>query len=112
MQFRGGECGRLSGCCTEGELWVEPGVGYYANYKLRVKVNGVEEDCSFDKVDQFGAEIEYFSRCILNNVEPEPCGYEGLADVRVIEALLQSMRSGSPVKLERFEKKSRPGEQQ
>jgi predicted dehydrogenase len=97
---------------TKGELWLQPAFDYHANYKLRVRVNGEEEESCFDKVDQFGAEIEYFSKCILNNVEPEPSGHEGLADVRIIEALLHSMRSGSPVKLERFEKKSRPGEQQ
>lgn len=97
---------------TKGELWLQPAFGYHANSKLRIKVEGEEEETSFDKVDQFGAEIEYFSTCILNNAEPEPSGYEGLADARIIEALLQSMRSGSPVKLAPFEKKSRPDKQQ
>jgi hypothetical protein len=48
----------------------------------------------------------------LNNAEPEPNGQEGLADVRIVQALLASMRSGQPVKLEPFEKRSRPGEHQ
>jgi predicted dehydrogenase len=97
---------------TKGELWLQPAFDYHAEYKLRLKVEGKRKEISIDKVDQFGAEIEYFSQCILEGVEPEPSGYEGLADVRVIEALLQSMRSGKPVKLAPFEKRTRPGEQQ
>jgi predicted dehydrogenase len=97
---------------TKGELWLEPAFDYHADYKLRIKVDGKEKESSFDKVDQFGAEIEYFSECILNRADPEPSGYEGLADVRVVEALLQSMRSGHPVKVAPFEKRRRPGEQQ
>jgi predicted dehydrogenase len=97
---------------TKGELWLEPAFDYHADSKLRIEMDGKERESSFDKVDQFGAEIEYFSECILNRVEPEPSGYEGLADIRVVEALLQSMRSGRPVKLTPFEKDRRPGEQQ
>jgi predicted dehydrogenase len=97
---------------TKGELRLEPAFDYHADYKLRIKMDGKEKENSFDKVDQFGAEIEYFSECILNRVDPEPSGYEGLADIRVVEALLQSMRSGHPVKLAPFEKRRRPGEQQ
>jgi predicted dehydrogenase len=97
---------------TKGELWLEPAFDYHADYKLRIKMDGKEKESSFDKVDQFGAEIEYFSECILNRVDPEPSGYEGLADIRVVEALLLSMRSGHPVKLTPFEKGRRPGEQQ
>jgi glucose-fructose oxidoreductase len=97
---------------TEGELWLQPAFDFHTEYKLRLKVEDKEKEISVDRVDQFGAEIEYFSQCILDRAEPEPSGYEGLADVRVIEALLQSMRSGSPVKLAPFEKRTRPGEQQ
>jgi predicted dehydrogenase len=97
---------------TKGELWLQPAFDYHTKYKLRVKAEGKEKEISVDKVDQFGAEIEYFSQCVLEGTEPEPSGHEGLADVRVIDALLQSMRSRNPVKLARFEKRARPGKQQ
>ena len=42
--------------------------------------------------DQFAPEIKYFSDCILNGREPEPSGEEGMLDVRVIEAVLESAR--------------------
>lgn len=97
---------------TKGELWLKPAFDYHEKLNMTLKIEGKEKESSFDKVDQFGGEIEYFSGCILNDTEPEPSGYEGMADIRIVQALLQSMRSGQPVKLERFEKPNRPGERQ
>ncbi|MBV9155143.1 MAG: Gfo/Idh/MocA family oxidoreductase [Acidobacteriaceae bacterium] len=97
---------------TKGELWLQPAYDYHEQLKMKIKIEGKEKETAFDKVDQFGAELEYFSQCVLDNTDPEPSGYEGLADVRIVQALLESMRSGRPVKLEPFEKKTRPGEQQ
>ncbi len=42
--------------------------------------------------------MKYFSDCILSGQDPEPDGWEGMADVKVIEAALRSIKSG------RFEK--------
>jgi len=97
---------------TKGELWLQPAFDYHPRYTMRLNVDGKEKKTTFDKVDQFGGEIDYFSQCILNNVEPEPNGQEGLADVRIVEALLQSMRSNQPVQLAPFEKRERPGQHQ
>jgi len=36
------------------------------------------------KGDQFAPELLYFSECIQKNRQPEPSGWEGLADVRII----------------------------
>ena len=44
----------------------------------------------------------------VKNREPEPSGSEGLADVRVIEALYRSARIGKPVKLSVEPRKKRP----
>jgi glucose-fructose oxidoreductase len=48
----------------------------------------------------------------MDNEEPEPSGREGLADLRIVQALLESARSGHPVKLPPFEKRVRPSEEQ
>jgi hypothetical protein len=50
----------------------------------------------------------YFSDCIRNNRDPEPSGLEGLADVRVIEAMLRSIRTGKPVTVKIQQRKQRP----
>ena len=46
-----------------------------------------------------GAELIYFSQCILDDGKPEPGGQEGSADIRVVEAILQSIRSGQTVRV-------------
>ncbi len=97
---------------TKGELWLKPAFDYHVKPKMTLKIEGKEKQARFNNVDQFGGEVEYFSRCILEDRDPEPSGYEGMADVRIVQALLQSMRSGQPVKLAPYEKRSRPGEQQ
>ncbi len=40
---------------------------------------------------------------------PEPSGHEGLADVRVIEAIYRSAQDGAAVSLEPVVKAARPG---
>ena len=97
---------------TEGELLLKPAYDYHDKTKMTTTIGGKEKEASFEVVDHFGPEIEYFSQCILDNAEPEPNGYEGLADVRIVQALLESMRSGKTVKLGPFEKKTRPSEDQ
>ena len=97
---------------TKGEMWLEPAFDYHTEPKMRLKIEGKEKESKFNKVDQFGGETEYFSRCILENQEPEPSGVEGLADLRIVQALLESARAGHPVKLEPFEKSTRPSEDQ
>lgn len=60
------------------------------------------------KRDPFAPEPIAFSDCIRKGVDPEPSGPEGLADVRIIRALLQSARKGRPVSLGAFERAQRP----
>jgi glucose-fructose oxidoreductase len=97
---------------TKGELWLQPAFDYHTEPKMRLKIGGKDKRVKFEKVDQFGGEIEYFSRCILENREPEPSGWEGLADIRIVQALLESARLQQPVKLAAFEKTVRPSEEQ
>lgn len=61
----------------------------------------------FPKHDQFGAELEYFSDCISRNRDPEPSGVEGLADIRIVRAILESANRREPVQLPPFERKER-----
>jgi len=77
---------------------------------MEITVDGKAKTKSFGKKDQVAGEILYFSECILNDEEPEPSGLEGLADVRIINAVLESARTGRPVKIEQVEKPSRPNQ--
>jgi hypothetical protein len=67
--------------------------------KHHIKIGEREKTKTFRKRDQFAAEITYFSDCILQNKKPEPSGLEGLADVRVVRAIYESVRTGKKVSL-------------
>jgi glucose-fructose oxidoreductase len=70
--------------------------------KTKLKLN-------YPKRDQFAAEIAYFSDCILKDKEPQPSGREGLADVTVIRAIVESAKTGVPVKVSSPAVERRPG---
>lgn len=93
---------------ARGHVRVANAFDYQGERRVWITADGRTEERVFPEQDQFGPELEYFSRCILEDRQPEPSGREGLADVRIVEALLQSARTGRPVRLPRFEKRERP----
>lgn len=52
--------------------------------------------------------LNAFVACELNDREPEPSAREGLADLRVIEAVFAAAESGRTVPLEPFTRRRRP----
>ena len=54
------------------------------------------------------AERTPFAKCIRNNVDPEPSGWEGLADVRIIQAIQTAARFGRAVPIDPIPRRSRP----
>lgn len=85
---------------TEGSLCLEQAYEYAGDMRLDVWVGEKHRSKKFAKHDQFGAELTYFADCIFNDTPVEPCGREGLADVRVIQAILESARTGVTVPVE------------
>src|SRR5579864_3061309 len=84
---------------TDGLLVADPAYDYSIPIKHRLTIGEKTTTRTFGKRDQFAAELLYFSTCILRNKEPEPSGFEGLADVRIVEAIYQSAGSGRVVDL-------------
>jgi glucose-fructose oxidoreductase len=93
---------------TKGTLRADPAYEYAEGLKQKITIDGKVKEREFGKSDQFGPELVYFSDCILKNKEPEPSGKEGLADVRVIRALYESLDKGKPVRLKIEEPEKRP----
>jgi predicted dehydrogenase len=93
---------------SRGELIMDPAYEYAGELKQRVTIDGRTRERTFPKRDQFAPELVSFSECILSGAAPEPSGWEGLADVRIIRALYRSADSGQPVTLEPFTKEDRP----
>ena len=93
---------------TKGLLTVEPAYEYAMEIKHQLTIGGKTKTREFPKRDQFAAELVYFSDCILNDREPEPSGLEGLADVRIVQALYESAQAGKVIQLPEFPVKKRP----
>ncbi|WP_437623139.1 Gfo/Idh/MocA family protein [Sorangium sp. So ce1151] len=98
---------RIAG--TEGDLRVEPAFDYTADIKHYLTVGGETEEKTYKKRDQFAPELVYFSRCVLEDKEPEPSGLEGFADVRVMLAIQNAAASGRAEAIPPFERDQRPG---
>jgi predicted dehydrogenase len=97
---------------TKGDLVMDPAYEYAGELVQRLTLNGKTRERKFPQRDQFAPELVSFSECILTGADPEPSGWEGLADVRVIRALYQSADTGQPVTLAPFEKGIRPSPEQ
>jgi hypothetical protein len=55
-------------------------------------------------------ELIYFSDCIIHDRAHEPSGKEGLADIRMVNAIYESAEIGRAVRIEPVPKKRRPNE--
>jgi predicted dehydrogenase len=93
---------------TRGSITLDPAYEYAEGLSYSLEVGERKRTKKFGKSDQFAPELLYFSDCILHNRDPEPSGLEGLADVRVIEAMLRSIRTGKPVALKMQQRRQRP----
>lgn len=87
---------------TKGSVVLEPAYEYSTALRQVVTVDEKPKEKTFPHTDQFGGEIDAFAECLLNDTEPEPSAEEGLADLRVIEAIFESGRSGRTVRLPPF----------
>jgi predicted dehydrogenase len=93
---------------TKGHLQADPAYEYAEGLEYRLTLDGRTTRKTTPKRDQFAPELLYFSDCILNDREPEPSGEEGLQDVRIVEALYQSAKTGYPITIRPFTKTVRP----
>ena len=112
VSFGAAESGYYELIGTKGSVRLDPAFEYASGLVMHVEADGRSSTREFPQRDQFAAELLYFSNCILNNEEPEPSGHEGLADVRIIRALLRSAETGQAVKLEPFDRTRRPSQLQ
>jgi glucose-fructose oxidoreductase len=98
---------------TKGNLRVDPAFEYSEALQSEVRIGERTRRKSYPKRDQFAPELLYFSDCILKNRNPEPSGLEGLADIRIIRALLKSNERGGWMQLGDFpQKRQRPSRAQ
>lgn len=92
---------------TKGSIAFQPAFGYGIGLEYDFKTGGETEHRSFPETDQFGGEADYFSRCIIEDRDPEPDGEEGWCDVRIVEAVRRALETGHPQTLEPYTRKHR-----
>jgi predicted dehydrogenase len=106
--FGAADVSRYSLIGTKGLLTADPAYEYAMAIKQQIIIGGKKKTKTFPKRDQFAAEISYFSDCVLNDEEPEPSGLEGLADVRIVQAIYESAQTRKPVRIPELPAKKRP----
>jgi glucose-fructose oxidoreductase len=93
---------------TDGFLTLDNAYEYATEMHLEVSGKAGTKSRTFAKRDQIAAEIEYFANCVREGKDPEPSGWEGLADIRIIQAVLASARFGRAVPIEPIAQPRRP----
>jgi predicted dehydrogenase len=85
---------------TQGKISLDPAFVYDTDIKVSITSKKRTQLQKFEPSDQFAPLLIYFSRCILENKQPEPSGRDGWSDVRVMEAISNSLKSRSVERLE------------
>jgi predicted dehydrogenase len=94
---------------TKGDVELDPAFEYAGRmHEVLSKDGEKKHDERGPKKDQFAPEIIHFSNCIITGATPEPSGEEGLADVRVIEAIIKSAATRAVVQVDAVPRSSRP----
>jgi predicted dehydrogenase len=93
---------------TDGTITLDHAYDYAQDMAMQIAGLHGTQTRTFPKRDQIAAEIEYFARCVRDDVEPEPSGWEGLADVRILQAIQQSARFGRAVAIDSVPRPRRP----
>ncbi|HYQ46493.1 MAG TPA: Gfo/Idh/MocA family oxidoreductase [Polyangiaceae bacterium] len=96
---------------TLGDLQLEAAYGYHEKSEEQLTIDGKTKTTTTPQHDQFAPELLHFSKCILEDREPEPSGEEGLADVQILESIVQAAALGRKVTLTPILRDQRPNGQ-
>jgi predicted dehydrogenase len=91
--FGGEESRRYRVQCADGWFELDPAFGY-RGLQMHVKKGKQKTAITLPEVNHFTKEMDHFSECVLDDKRPWTPGEEGLADLRVIEAIKRSIQSG------------------
>lgn len=88
--------------CEKGWLNLDKAYAYKGQKLSTAKADGKlerQEEIGLAEVNQFAAEMDHFSDCIINNKKPFTPGEEGLQDHILMEAIYKSAKEGKPVSI-------------
>lgn len=86
------------------DAWAElsPAFAYAGNKLSWSRLEEGQEirvEPAVEQKDQFALEMDHFSTCILENLQPQTPGEEGLRDHRIMEAIYKAATTGRTVEL-------------
>lgn len=79
-----------------GDLELDPAFKFDCAMKLRLRRDGVTTETTYPQTDHFGAQLTYFTDCIMAGTPPEADGAEGLADMHILLAIEAAAKTGQP----------------
>jgi predicted dehydrogenase len=96
--FGGHQSRRYRVNCADGWIDLDPAFSY-SGQQLHVAHRNRRSEIKLPHVNHFVSEMDHFSRCVLNSESPWTPGEEGLADLKVIEAINRAVESGKAEKV-------------
>ncbi len=84
---------------TKGMIDVEDAYTQAGPMAVSVIKHGKRTRKRFSKTDQVAAELVYFTRCVREDMQPEPSGKEGLIDVHIIQAIDEAATTGREIEI-------------
>ena len=107
VSYYAGNVDHLTIAGTKGSIHIDPAFGYGDTQHQTITIGTDKREEKFKPTDQFGGEMKYFSDCIMNGEDPEPDAEEGIADLRVVEGIVEALKTGRRVDLPPFERRRR-----
>lgn len=83
---------------TKGHIEMSPAFSYNSLQLSQTDETGTKR-LKFKEVNHFAAEMDHFSECVLSDKDCRTPGEEGLADMRVIEAIHEAAKTGKTVRV-------------
>lgn len=94
---------------TEGDIVVHNAYDYQKEMSYHLHTaDGGERMRRMGKRDQFAPELIHFANCVQKHRDPEPDGWEGYADVRIISAIHEAALAGKSLALDPIAPPTRP----
>lgn len=88
---------------AKGFIEMDPAFGYTGQRLFLAQSNeeqGTQKsELKLEPVNQFASEMDYFSDCLLSGKEVRTPGEMGLADMRIVVAIHEAVRSGKAVRI-------------
>jgi predicted dehydrogenase len=97
----------------KGRLRLDPAYEVASSLAVESEARGRKpRRTTFPKRDQIAAELVAFARCVRERREPEPSGEEGLADMRVLDAIERAVKTGRVQHIDSVPRLQRPSLEQ